>query len=299
MRHAAIDVGTNSVLLLVAERRDGRPVAVEERMEITRLGRGVDRTRMLAPEAMDETAAAVETFARAARALGVATLDVVTTSAARDAGNGAEFLERLRRVSGVEPEILSGDREAELSFASARELLPRGPLSVIDIGGGSTEIVHGEATPSFRRSLDVGAVRLTERHLHADPPSPAELAALRDDLRGELAAIPGPPAGAQMVGVAGTVTTLCALHLGLDAYDGSRVHGARLTLAAIRDLAARLAAIPLAERRRLPGLPPRRADVIVAGAEILVAAVEHLGFDAITVSDRGVRWGVVLRHLGA
>lgn len=297
-RHAVIDVGTNTVLLLVADAAGGALSAVDERMEITRLGRGVDRTRELAPAAMDETAAAVGAFAAAARAAGADTIDVVATSAARDARNGATFLERLRGVAGVVPEILSGDLEAELSYASARELAPSGPLSVIDIGGGSTEIVHGDGPRVvFRRSLDVGAVRLTERHLHGDPPAQGELGALRADLVRELSAIPPPPPGARLVGVAGTVTTLCAIHLGLDAYDGARVHGQRLTLREVRALAVRLAALPLAQRLHTSGLPPRRADVIVAGAEILVAAMERLGMDEAVVSDRGVRWGVLRRRV--
>ncbi len=298
MRAAVIDVGTNSVLLLVAERRpDGSFVAVDERMEITRLGKGVDRTGELAPDAVEATVEALASFARAARQAGAEALSVTATSAARDARNGRLFFDRAREAAGVEVEVLSGDLEAELSYEAARADFGPGPLAILDIGGGSTEVVVGEGERlAFRRSFDVGAVRLTERHLASDPPSGAELAALRADLARAVADVPRAPAGARVVGIAGTVTTLCAISLGLDGYDGRLVHGKELPAPEVRALADRLAPLPLEARRHVPGLPPKRADTIVAGAEILLAVLERLGGRALTVSDKGIRWGLLARR---
>jgi len=301
-RFATIDVGTNTVLLLVAERGpDGAFRAVDERMELTRLGRGVDRTRQLSPEAMDDTERAIGAFAAAARDAGASRLVITATSAARDAQNGAAFFERASRAAGAPVEVISGDDEARAAYDSAdRDFGGAGkPLVVVDIGGGSTELIYGQGgAVSFQRSFDVGAVRLTERWLHSDPPSRSELESLRRDLADTLQAAPRPPDHARLVGIAGTVTTLCALSLGLSAYDGSLVHGSRLAAAEVGALAARLAAMPLEERRELPGLPPKRADVIVAGAEILHAVMVTLGFDDLTVSDRGVRWGILYQRFG-
>ena len=303
MRYATIDVGTNTVLLLVAERQaDGSFEATDERMEITRLGRGVDRSGRLDPAAIADTVGAIGRFAAAAREGGAAKLVVTATSAARDATNGADFLQTAGQAAGVAVEIISGEIEAELSFESAYRDFGSGGgnLAVIDIGGGSTELVYGSGeTVLFRRSFDVGAVRLTERWLRSDPPSTDELLALRGDLASVLAEAPPPPPGAALVGIAGTVTTLVAIHLGLDAYDGSLVHGRQLSAAEVRALAKRLGAMRVAERKKLPGLPEKRADVIVAGAEILAAAMEKLGFPAVTASDRGVRWGMLYRRFGA
>lgn len=299
---ATIDVGTNTVLLLVAEREpDGRFHPVEERMEITRLGRGVDRSRRLAPEAIAETVAAVERFATIARAAGAEEVVITASSAARDAANGADFFAAVQAATGLEVEVITGDLEAELAFGSAlRDFGGGAPLAVVDIGGGSTELIYGDGDrPSWRHSFDVGAVRLTERHLHTDPPTPAELEALRADLAGELALAPRPPSGARLVGIAGTVTTLCAIELGITSWDGALVHGRELSVEQVRNLATRLGAMDLASRKRIPGLPEKRADVIVAGAEILAGLMEALGFDSVTVSDRGVRWGMLYRRFGA
>jgi exopolyphosphatase/guanosine-5'-triphosphate,3'-diphosphate pyrophosphatase len=301
-RYAAIDVGTNSVLLLVVERDPaGRLVSLDERLEITRLGRGVDRTRRLDSRSIEDTVAALARFAAVAREHGAGEVLVTATSAARDAENGGEFFARAREAAGVEVEVLSGDLEAELSYeAAARDFGGPGvPLAMVDIGGGSTEIVQGEGDRlSFRKSLDVGAVRLTERWLASDPATPEELSRLRDDLRRALAAVPPAPAGMKLVGIAGTITTLCAIDLGIDGYDGRLVHGRELSLATVRELAGRLGPMPLEARKRVPGLPEKRADTIVAGAEILAAVLERLGLDRCTVSDRGVRWGLLYRRFG-
>jgi exopolyphosphatase/guanosine-5'-triphosphate,3'-diphosphate pyrophosphatase len=304
-RFATIDVGTNSVLLLVADRTpEGRFVPVVERAEITRLGRGVDKTRRLSPEGLEATLEVVTAFATEARSLGAEAIAVTATSAARDAENGAEFMAAAKARAGVTVEIISGELEAQLSFSSAhmdfaRELT--GPLLVIDIGGGSTEFIYGdlEGRVAFRHSFDVGAVRMTERFVHADPVSAAERAAVEAHLRATFAALPPTPAGAQLVGVAGTVTTLYTVQHRIDPYDAARVQGGTLTLPELEALADTLCRLPLAERRVLPGLQPKRADVIPAGALILVEAVRALGLTRCRVSDRGLRWGLLAHRFGA
>ncbi len=292
-RFATIDIGTNSTLLLVAERgADGRLVPVVERIEITRLGRGVDRTRRLAPEALSETLAAIGSFAREARALGCGEVWATATSAARDAENGQELVDGARRL-GVQVEIIGGEREAQLSWmAVASEFLrPGDGLAVIDIGGGSTEFIVGTGdTFAMRHSFDVGSVRLTERLVRGEPPGPASIAAVRETLRTTFAAVPS-AAGHRVVGIAGTFTTLRTVSLGMAVYDVTRVHGAVMSLDEIDAIATRLAAMTLDERRRLPGLDPKRADVIVAGALVAAESVRALGAREVTIGDRGVRWG--------
>lgn len=299
-RYAAIDVGSNSVLLLVAERDEGgRFSSVAEAMEMTRLGEGVDRTGRLTARAIEETVEAVRAFAEQARSHGAVDIAVVTTSAARDAENGREFLERLRAVAGAEAEILSGEEEAALTYASAAADFGQGPLWAIDIGGGSTEVIAGiGGSVRFRRSYDLGAVRLTERCVASDPPAEEELLRVEEAVRMALSDLEEPEEGAELVGIAGTVTTLCAIDLGLDAYDAKRVHGRRMAFAAVRELERKLARMRLQERLEIPGLPRRRADVIVAGAVILRAAMEHLGFSEVIVSDKGVRWGLLETRFG-
>jgi exopolyphosphatase/guanosine-5'-triphosphate,3'-diphosphate pyrophosphatase len=301
-RVAAIDVGTNTVLLLVAEAGPGGPVALVERAEITRLGRGVDASGRLDPSAMAETVRVLAAYAAEARRLGAAAIDCVATSAARDASNGAEFLAAVRATAGIEPRIVSGDEEARLVWTSAwRDFGAAAPgparLAVLDVGGGSTEFTFGDGpSPAGRRSLQVGAVRLTERHGGADPVGPATLAALRQAARAALlplGAMGGGDAGGRLVGVAGTVTTLAAVEQALPAYDAELVHGSSLARGRVEALIERLAALPLAERARLPGMEPKRADVIVAGAVVVAEAMALTGFERLTVSDRGVRWGLV------
>jgi exopolyphosphatase/guanosine-5'-triphosphate,3'-diphosphate pyrophosphatase len=196
----------------------------------------------------------------------------------------------------LSPEIIEGDREADLSFLAARRDFggAGGPLAVLDVGGGSTELVFGAgANPSFHVSLQVGSVRLFERLVHDDPPSHPERLAVRATVDAALAAVPPPPAGARLIGVAGTLTTLATLAQGLPAYDAGRVHGAELSLAEISTLANRLWSLPMEARRRLPGLQPGRADVIPVGALIVETVLYRLRLDRITVSDRGIRWGLL------
>ncbi|WP_438019007.1 Ppx/GppA phosphatase family protein [Sorangium sp. So ce315] len=307
MSVAAIDIGTNSVLLLIAERRGGELVALVERATITRLGQGVDATRALAPEAVERTLACLARYGEELRSLGVERVDAVGTSAMRDAAGGEAFIARARDLLGVAPRVISGSEEAELTYAGALTglaLPARGPRIVFDVGGGSTEIIVGDAGGQVERavSLDVGSVRLTERHVRSDPPAEAELEAVRADARAALASVPaGPLSGAPtLIGVAGTVTTLAALVRDVVPYDGARVHGARLSGAEVVAITSRLAALPLAARRQLPALDPARADVIVAGSvlieEILAWASRAAGAPVdLIASDRGVRWGLAER----
>ena len=301
-RYATIDIGTNSVLLLVAERLpDGRFEAVEERAEITRLGRGVDATRQLSAEGIEATLAVLEGYAKAAGALGAQGIAVTATSAARDAQNGQEFMAAAKARTGLTIEIISGELEAQLSYLAVRNAQPGDrPLIVIDIGGGSTEFIYGEHDAvRFRRSFDVGSVRLTERYIRHDPPTPEEQAQVCTFLERTFASAPPPPVGAEVVGVAGTVTTLFAVQHRLDPYDAARVEGGTLSLDELRGLRERLCALPLEERRALPGLQPKRADVICAGAMILETALAQLGAKGCTVSDRGLRWGLLASRFGA
>jgi exopolyphosphatase/guanosine-5'-triphosphate,3'-diphosphate pyrophosphatase len=304
-RFATIDVGTNSVLLLVADRTaESQFQAVLERAEITRLGRGVDQSRRLSPEGMEATLEVLTAFANEARSLGAEGIAVSATSAARDAQNGAEFLAAARSRAGVTVEIISGEQEAQLSFASAHMDFGReaaGPLLVIDIGGGSTEFIYGNSAGrvEFRHSYDVGSVRLTERFIRTDPLSPAERERVTAHLRQTFATLPSPPPASELVGVAGTVTTLYALEHRIDPYDAERVHGGTLTRLALEQLVDRLCTLPLAERRALPGLQPKRADVIPAGALILLEALRALRVDQCRVSDRGLRWGLMAHRFGA
>jgi exopolyphosphatase / guanosine-5'-triphosphate,3'-diphosphate pyrophosphatase len=302
-RHAAIDVGTNTVLLLVAERRGTAFVPLLERAEITRLGRGVDASGRLDASAIRDTVAVLAEYARQARALGAADIVCVATSAARDASNGADFFEAARAAADLVPEVITGEEEARLVYESAWRDFGSGgaPLAVLDVGGGSTEFTHGVGPdPAGRTSLQVGAVRLTERHVREDPVSAAELAALRAAAREALRPLSGMalPAGGRLVGVAGTVTTLSAVAQALPAYDAEKVHGAMLPLADAEALVARLAALPVKGRAALPGMEPKRADVILAGALVVAEAMRATGFDRLTVSDRGVRWGLLHDRFG-
>ncbi len=302
-RYAAIDVGTNTVLLLVAEQTASGFDPVAERGAITRLGKGVDASRRLAPEAMERTLNSVGAFADEARALGAVGLVVSATSAARDAENGAVFLAAARARAGVDVEILSGEEEASLSYLAvsndfAAEAGPR-ELVAIDIGGGSTEFIFGTgSTVRFHASLDIGSVRLTERCVRSDPPSAEDFARLHDELDAALAPVPSPGADALVVGVAGTVTTLYAVAKGIAPYDAARVQGGWLARDVLAQTRVRLASEPLVARRRIPGLQPERADVIIAGAVLLEHALDHLGAAGTRVSDRGLRWGLLAARFG-
>ena len=273
-RVAGIDCGTNSIRLLVADvdPATGTLVDVDRRMEVVRLGQGVDRTGRLAPEALERTLAATRRYARIGADLGVEHVRFVATSASRDAENRQDFVDGVRDILGVEPEVVEGDEEASLSFRGATSVLTdrhHGPYLVVDIGGGSTELVLGTTSPVAMLSMDVGCVRIHERHLHDDPPTAQQVAAASADVDEALdAAGAVVPLGraATLIGVAGSVTTVTAHALRLPRYQPERIHGAVLpvgtVLAACRDLLERTHA----ERAALPFMHPGRVDVIGAGA---------------------------------
>lgn len=298
-RVAAIDVGTNSTRLLVAEGRPGGFRPIDRRMVITRLGQGVDRARVLAPEALERTLSTIAEYSATCGELGVQRLRVTGTSAVRDARNRDEFLDAVRALTGTEAELLSGEQEARATFLGAISDLVTDSLVfvVLDIGGGSTELIVGSDEPQRLASLDIGCVRLFEKHLHSDPPAPGEIAALRSEIDGAL----GPavsslevPPGARLIGVAGTVTQLATLRAGVDVYDPEVTHHSVLSHGDVRRLARRLQSLTYSQRKRVKGLEPGRADVIVAGAQILLAAMEHLDVAEALVSERDILDGLVL-----
>lgn len=296
---AAIDIGTNTTLMLLARPRGGgEPEVLADLAEITRLGRGIGGDGRLSAEAIDRTLAVLDRFAAVARKAG-ASLHAIGTEGLRRAPNAVDFLVPARRVLGAAVEVIDGDREAALTFRAVVESFPgelaAGRAMVIDIGGGSTEIIVADAgRVAFRRSLPLGSVRLHERHLRADPPTPAEVAALERDVEATLASADAAFAEkpALLVGVAGTVTSLMAMTLGLDSYDPGLVHGGRLTAAALDRQVERLGRATQSAREHFAGLDPRRADVIFAGALLLRSIVRRAGVDALRVSDRGIRWGL-------
>jgi exopolyphosphatase / guanosine-5'-triphosphate,3'-diphosphate pyrophosphatase len=300
MRVGTIDIGTNTVLLLVAERKGSGPLeAVEERAVITRLGEGVDRTRQLSPAAVERTCACLREYAHRIGELAVDRIAVVGTSAMRDAGGGEQVRERVRALFGVDARVLSGDEEARMTFLGALSGLPRDArqdVAVFDIGGGSTEVVigraDGTASITFAESFDVGSVRLTERHITHDPPSREEREAVALAAREAFSQVPARPASAPPVGIAGTMTTLAAVSLGLVPYDGTRVHGHSMAREELGRVVDRLAALDLESRRAVAGMEPKRADVIVAGGLIALSLLDHWHAEAVMISDRGVRWGL-------
>lgn len=293
MRVAAIDVGTNTVLLTIADLSHEVPSVVLEYATITRLGAGVDRTRTLSAGASERTLSRLKAIASLTREHRVERTLAVGTSALRDASGGVEFVEAATRVLGAELRVLDGAEEARLTFAGATWQLPvEGPVCVVDIGGGSTEIVEGEvhgdrANITSAVSLDIGSVRLFERHVAHDPPRAEELARVRRMVREALAPLPA-PGPAALIGVAGTVTTLVALS---DATGP--LHGAKLPSSDVERLEGELARRTLAERLELTGLEPGRADVIPVGALILGEILRWRGVEGLVASDRGVRWGLL------
>ena len=297
---AAIDIGTNTVLLTVARADAAGIAAVLERATITRLGRGVDQNRRLEPAAVEATLECLRDYAAVMREHGVQRFGVVATSAARDAVDGDRFLDRAEGALGQRPQIIEGEHEARLTASGAlMGLALGGPgVTVVDIGGGSTEFVMAELGPagasvSRAWSLDIGSVRLTERCLRGDPPSAREIGEMRGIAARAIATLPPPVSGAALVGVAGTVTTLAAIALGSDPYEPTRVHGSVLTAAQVEELCTRLSRMTAAERLGVRGLEAKRADVIVAGALIVRAALEWSCAPRLIVSDRGVRWGLL------
>jgi exopolyphosphatase/guanosine-5'-triphosphate,3'-diphosphate pyrophosphatase len=304
---ATIDVGTNTTLLLVARAdASGAVTVLDERAEITRLGRGLDDTGQgvagLRAESIARTLDVLRGYAEIARGRDARVL-AVGTEALRRAPNGAEFLRPAAEILGAPVEVIDGAREAALTFRAATASFPdearAGALVVVDIGGGSTEIIvsdHGAV--KWSTSLPIGSVRLTEKHVRQDPPSASERDAIAREVDAALAPVPWPAAATTtLVGVAGTVTSLAAMALGLPTYDPTQVHGYRLGRGALEHELERLAGKTQAERERVVGLDPRRADVILAGAIILERIMIAAGVTAVRVSDRGIRWGLLYEQL--
>jgi exopolyphosphatase / guanosine-5'-triphosphate,3'-diphosphate pyrophosphatase len=305
-RLAAIDLGTNSVRLLIAEPRGGAWQALGEAQQVTRLGEGQGRAGALGEAPMTRTAAVVADYVGRAERAGAGAIRIVATSAVREAPNREAFVDLVQRATGRRIEVLSGDEEARLALLGVASGLPQlgGDFVLLDIGGGSTEFVHAVAgQPRAAVSLRLGVVALAERFVDAGPVPPDRFAAMLGEVAAQLAAeLPasmGPGLAPALVGTAGTVTTLAALDLGLGHYDADRVQGHALGRAAIERQRDRVTAVSLAERAALPVLEPGRADILVPGIAILLAAMGRLGFDALVVSDRGLREGLVCEMLEA
>jgi exopolyphosphatase/guanosine-5'-triphosphate,3'-diphosphate pyrophosphatase len=303
-RVAAIDCGTNSIRLLVADLPppdSGAAAALTDvvrRMEIVRLGAGVDRTGRLAADAIERTRAALADYADQISALGVDRVRMVATSASRDAANAADFTTMVRATIGVDPEVVSGDEEARLSFDGAVRGLPSSepaPYLVVDIGGGSTEFVTGTQTVDHAISVDIGCVRMTERHLVTDPPTNAEIAAAERDItaavRRALDVVPGRDAKT-LVGLAGSVTTVAAIAMGLETYDPGRTHHARVSAADVARVTDDLLMATRAQRLATPVMHPGRADVIAAGALILRTVITESGATAVVASEHDILDGI-------
>jgi exopolyphosphatase/guanosine-5'-triphosphate,3'-diphosphate pyrophosphatase len=296
-RVAAIDCGTNSIRLLVADLPpDGGPLSdVTRRMEIVRLGQGVDRTGELAPEAIERTRVALADYAAEIERLGAERVRMVATSASRDARNAEDFREMVRATLGVPPEVVTGDEEARLSFTGAVRGLPPARNLVVDIGGGSTEFVTGVSTVDSAVSVDIGCVRLTERHLHGDPPTSAEVAAASADIEAAvdraLAAVGGAAAD-RVVGLAGSVTTVVAIALDLPRYEPERIHHAEVSTVDVARVTGELLGMARAQRLAIPVMHPGRADVIGAGALILRIILERAGAPAVVASEHDILDGI-------
>ncbi|MFD7506582.1 exopolyphosphatase [Streptomyces sp. NPDC059850] len=317
-RVAAVDCGTNSIRLLVADAdpATGELTELDRRMKIVRLGQGVDRTGRLAPEALERTFAACREYAEVIRTQGAERVRFVATSASRDAENRDEFVRGVVDILGVEPEVITGDQEAEFSFTGATKELTghehlSGPFLVVDLGGGSTEFVSGDDGVRAARSVDIGCVRLTERHLVTDGqvaevPTEDQISAIRADIERALdlaeetvpltgGCRPG-EGGHTLVGLAGTVTTVAAIALGLAEYDPAAIHHARVHAGQVGEITAKLLTSTHAERAAIGAMHPGRVDVITAGALVLLAIMDRTGAEEVVVSEHdildGIAWSI-------
>jgi exopolyphosphatase/guanosine-5'-triphosphate,3'-diphosphate pyrophosphatase len=292
-RAAVIDIGTNTLLLLVVERRGDELVPLADLCRFGRLGQGLDASKRLAPEAIARSLEICRDYRRVMDAHGVAAPRVIGTQALREAHNAHDFVGPAEQLLGAPIEVIAGEREAQLAgLAVARTLPELRDYVVVDVGGGSTELI----TVADRRvvsavSVKLGAVRLTERHLHADPPTADQLAALTRDIDAQLAPL-ALAHGTPVVGTAGTATTMASLALALTTYDAAAVTGLRLSPAQVDAQLAMLCAATVAERRAMPGIVAERADVIAAGVAIYARVVHRLGAPELITCDRGIRWGL-------
>jgi exopolyphosphatase / guanosine-5'-triphosphate,3'-diphosphate pyrophosphatase len=312
VRVAAIDCGTNSLRLLIADvdPRAGRLDDVDRRMEIVRLGQGVDATGRLAPEALTRTFRVLEEYAGTIQRASAGLVRMAATSATRDAANAAEFVAGVTKILGVAPEVLSGDEEARLSFTGATAELqpdaaqrlpePAPPYLVVDIGGGSTEFVVGAeephaAHPVAALSVDIGCVRLTERHLHDDPPQPGQIAAATADIDAALDVVAAkvPVAGARtLIGLAGSVTTVAGIALGLPGYDPVKIHHAVIPAAQVHEVTTGLLGQTREQRAAIPVMHPGRVDVIGGGALVLDRVMARFGFAQVVISEHDILDGI-------
>jgi len=299
VRVAVIDMGTNSTRLLVADIDGGRLEELERRSTITRLGRGVDTSAQLSADAIEDVCGAVAGYIVLYEELEPDRVIAIATSAVRDAENSGAFIGELRERFALSAGVLDGDEEARLTYLGACTARPATERTlVIDIGGGSTELIVGSGTEiAFHASVQVGTVRHSERHLSDDPPTPPELERLADDVRGLIDAELEGHAIARArdgIAVAGTPTSLAAIDLHLEPYDPEIVQGHRLSLGAIQRMCSELAAVPLEERLKVPGLHPDRAPTIVAGVVILIQAMRAFGLSEIEVSEHDILYGAAL-----
>lgn len=298
-RVAAIDIGSNSTRLLVADVLAGEVSEVERRSRVTRLARGVDLSGQLSAEAIEAVCEAISDYVALYEEAGAEQVAAIATSAVRDASNGDAFVAELRERFAISAGVLDGDEEARLTYLGATSARPPAlPTLVIDIGGGSTELIVGTGEEiAFHASLQAGVVRHSERHIASDPAAAVGLEALATDVRGQIeAAVATTPAieVAAGIAVAGTPTSLAAIELSLEPYDPTRVHGHVLSLATIQHLLSQLAAAPLAERIEIPGLHPDRAPTIVAGVVILTEAMRAFGLEQIEVSEHDILYGIAI-----
>jgi exopolyphosphatase / guanosine-5'-triphosphate,3'-diphosphate pyrophosphatase len=298
-RVAVVDIGTNSTRLLVADVAERRVEQLERRTRVTRLGRGVDLSGQLSTEAIEAVCDTVGEYIALYQELDASQVVAIATSAVRDASNGDAFIAELRERFALSARVLDGSEEARLTYLGATSAHPpTEPTLVVDIGGGSTELVVGTGEElSFHTSLQAGVVRQTERHISSDPPTALELEGLAAEVRGlidrEVSAHPEAHAEAG-IAVAGTPTSLAAVDQGLDPYDPDRVHGYRLSLRSIQTMLSRLASVPLADRLQVPGLHPDRAPTIVAGVVILVEVMRAFGLDQVGASEHDILYGAAI-----
>ena len=296
-RKAIIDIGSNSIKFFVGELAADRTIkTVLDTNDIARLGEGLDFTGAISPEAMERNVASVAAFAKQAKELGADRIVSVGTMALRKASNSAEFVEKVKKTCGIEVQIIPGEEEARLSYLAILSGLPLekdADLVVFDTGGGSTEFIYGKGTQMVKRfSVNLGAVRITENYLKADPVSPADVQAAIAQIDKEFkeAGVNGKPA--QLVGMGGTVTSMGAVKHKMVKYDPSVIQGSRLTKKDIEEQIEEYSKRTVEQRKELPGLQPKRADVILAGACILKVITDRLGADGLTISDRGLRHGL-------
>jgi len=302
-RIAVVDVGSNTILLLIVEQRGDELVRIRDECRFGRLGQGLDRSSVLSGEAIERSLAILREYSAEARELGADRMAAIGTQAVREADNRAAFLEPAQEILGVPVEVISGDREAALAFTAAvgaATELSQGELVVADVGGASTEIIAGrDGRMTDYCSLPLGCVRHTERHHTSDPPTAEQHAALDADVEGVLAGADlALPSGALLVGSGGTASTLAAVVLGLEEYDSDRVHGTRLAPQTVQRELERYLALTTEARRELPGMEPQRADVIAAGVAIYARLLRHLAAPELLISDRGVRWGLARELAG-